>query len=889
MNKTKAQLREDLAKARRLIRKMEAKAIARPRRPRSEETLQGVIVRTMAEGVCLVRISDATIVFANPRFENMFGYGPGEMNGMPVHRVNAETDGRDAAQVARDIIAQLESSGEAVYEVLNVRKDGTAFWCRAHTVRLDHPELGSVWVAVHEDITEHKLAEARLRESEEKYRSIFNNSIDAILLTAPDGGILAANPMACRIFDRTEGEICRLGRNGIIDTSDPRLAQAVEERALTGSFHGELTGLRADGARFPVEVSTSVFQDRRGQSRTSMIIRDISKRRKAEEALRESEKRYRQLVELSPDAIAVHSEGKIVFVNPAAIALMGAKSAADLLGWTALEIVHPDFRDLARERIRESISSNRPATPTWEKFVRLDGTAVDVEVMAAPIVFQGKAALQVIARDITERRKAEAALDEVKARLREVLANAPITIFAMDDQGIFTLSEGKGLERVGLKPGENVGSSAFDLYGSIPFVEVSGNVITGKDVIRRVLAGKTVNAVDEVRGVYFDNFIGPIRDATGRVIGVVGVATDITERKRVEKAFLESEERFRELFETMTSGATVYEAVEDGRDFIIKDFNAAGERIEGIGRDRLIGRRITEAFPGVASFGLLDVLRRVWTTGIPETLPVSYYRDGRTSGWRDNRVFRLPSREVVAVYDDVTARIQAEEKLKDSHEQLQALSSKLESIREEEKAHIAREIHDDLGQRLTGLLMDLSMLSKKLPTDLKSLREKAESMAEEVDALIKAVRRISTELRPGILDDLGLVPAVEWLCGDFLRPHGIRYALDFEIQASEISRERITGVFRIVQEALTNVVRHAQASVVTIGLKENPDDWVLSIEDNGLGFEPAGISASASLGLLGMRERARYLRGKIDIRSAPGKGTSIVLTIPKKTGPEDEP
>jgi PAS domain S-box-containing protein len=133
---------------------------------------QSAIVSTMAEGVCLVRVSDDTIVYANPRFERMFGYGPGEMNGLPVARVNFAARDRSDEQVARDIIARLARTGEAEYEVCNVRKDGTPFWCLAHATTLDHPALGKVWVAVHEDITERKRAEAALEQKNAALREL---------------------------------------------------------------------------------------------------------------------------------------------------------------------------------------------------------------------------------------------------------------------------------------------------------------------------------------------------------------------------------------------------------------------------------------------------------------------------------------------------------------------------------------------------------------------------------------------------------------------------------------------------------------------------------------------------------------------------------------------
>ncbi len=166
-----------------------------------------------------------------------------------------------------------------------------------------------------------------------------------------------------------------------------------------------------------------------------------------------------------------------------------------------------------------------------------------------------------------ERKLAEAALRETESQLRAVLNNAPITIFTTDSHGIFTLSEGKGLEHVGLKPGENVGVSAFDLYGSFPFAEYSGKVTAGEDVIRRVLAGKEVTAVSKLHGVYFDNHIGPLRDTDGKVIGIVGVAIDITERRQAEEAMRRAEENYRNIFENSLNG--IFQSTPDGRFILV--------------------------------------------------------------------------------------------------------------------------------------------------------------------------------------------------------------------------------------------------------------------------------------------------------------------------------
>jgi len=163
----------------------------------------------------------------------------------------------------------------------------------------------------------------------------------------------------------------------------------------------------------------------------------------------------------------------------------------------------------------------------------------------------------------------------------------------------------------------------------------------------------------------------PLKDSNGDVIGVIEHVKDITKRKRAEEALRASEERFRAMFETVSSGIAVYEAVDDGKDFVFKDFNRAGEEMEDVSRKDVIGRRVTECFPGVMELGLLEVFQRVWSTGVPAHFPIGLYRDERITGWRENRVYKLPSGEIVSIYNDITKRKRAEESLRASKERLQ--------------------------------------------------------------------------------------------------------------------------------------------------------------------------------------------------------------------------
>lgn len=214
-----------------------------------------------------------------------------------------------------------------------------------------------------------------------------------------------------------------------------------------------------------------------------------------------------------------------------------------------------------------------------------------------------------------------------------------------------------------------------------------------------------------------------------------------------------------------------------------------------------------------------------------------------------------------------------------SQDKLRNLTHYLEKTREEERTRISREIHDELGQQLTALKFDLNILRKKYP-DITELKEKLEEMNQLVNETMSTVRKISSELRPGVLDDLGLIAAIEWQCSEFQQRTGKQCILHNSVEDLEFTKDVSTAVFRIIQEALTNVIRHSHANKINIYLKENSGKLAVSIKDNGRGITNEEIETSTSLGLLGIRERTELLGGKFKISGELGKGTEVSLLIP---------
>ena len=228
-------------------------------------------------------------------------------------------------------------------------------------------------------------------------------------------------------------------------------------------------------------------------------------------------------------------------------------------------------------------------------------------------------------------------------------------------------------------------------------------------------------------------------------------------------------------------------------------------------------------------------------------------------------------------------RLAAEADLQESYERLRALAANLELVREEERTQIARELHDQLGQALTAMKFDLAWLTDRLaPTD-DTLARKAKAVTTQMDTMIKTVRRIATELRPGMLDDLGLAASIEWQARDFEKRTGLACEVSVPAQLLPLTRAQSLALFRIFQEALTNVARHANAHQIEVQLTATLETATLQMHDDGRGIHASKIAGRNSLGLLGMRERAQRLGGTFDIQSVPGDGTLVTVSIPLKS------
>lgn len=316
-------------------------------------------------------------------------------------------------------------------------------------------------------------------------------------------------------------------------------------------------------------------------------------------------------------------------------------------------------------------------------------------------------------------------------------------------------------------------------------------------------------------------------------------------------------------------------------------FDCKGGKMEDLSPwiDGVQGKRLSDAFPPEIAEEFRGSILQVLNTCAMVTFEFHLPGESGDSCF-ETRLVPLSREQVVIFVRNITDLKKAEE-LRVSNEQLRNLSIHLEEVRENERALIAREIHDELGQQLTGLRFDLGWVGKRLPTAESELSGRIGAMAQLVDRTIKTVRRIALELRPRMLDDLGLVAAMEWQVSEFQQRTAIPCLFRVSNNELVVEQRRATAIFRILQEALTNIIRHAQATRVEVFLSESNGMLVLKIVDNGKGISKNEVRGKASFGIMGMHERAREWGGSVTFTGQPGHGTNILVAIPLGKKGED--
>lgn len=810
-------------------------------------------------------------VHFSPEWKRQLGYNADEI---PNRYEEWETrmHPEDLERALAAVQQYVKHPGGSFEEEFRLRhKDGSYRRIFTHARLVKFPDGEEKFVGCHVDLTDRKAAEQARQASEQRYRMLFTNCAALLCTHDLEGKVLSLNATAAAAFGYSEEAL--VGRNlkeALVPTARQFFEGYLDRIRRNGKDAGVMHVAGRGGVR--IWLYRNVLCEEPG--RDPYVIGsalDITQQHHAEA----ERARLAEILDATPDLVAMmDSAGRGVYINRGGRRMLGLDPEEP-----AAALLAPKYAPWAYERVVNEGLPTATRDGWWSGESALlgqDGAEIPVsEVILTHRRADGSVKfISSICRDISEQKRAE----QENRTLASLVENSSDFIGVAEMDGRVVYVNPAGLKLIG--NGDGLFRSVRDYFEDkearriaeeiLPVLRTSGRW-SGETTLQNLNTGARIPV--EVTG-----FV--IRDpASGEPARMGAIIRDISERKAAEQAIQESEERFRQMAEASPIGFTLGDLAE---------------------------RRvlyISPAMEAITGYPAADLTQRIdlWTEiKHPEHRPhvVRHFhehnwekvfesehriirRDGAVR-WIREKFSAVPDgegvRRVAGIVEDITERRQAEEALREHAERLQELTTYLERVREEERTRIAREIHDELGQSLTAIRMELDALGGKLETaPAPQLRARLEGTVGVVDSTIRAVRKIASELRPAVLD-LSLAAAIEWQAQQFQSHSGIACQLDLTARDVPLDGEQATGIFRIVQEALTNVARHSEATAVLITLAVDGGAFTLEVADNGQGFN--GPARKGSLGMLGMRERALLLGGELTIEGVPGRGTVVRAHFP---------
>lgn len=863
--------------------------------------------------------------YANRACEHWFGVSPSSLVGTSLRDLlGPEPFALIEGHVRAVLAGQEQSFEQTMAGPGGARREGLATYTPDF---VDGAVVG--FLAQVSDVTALKAAQLSLAHSREYLQELLSLTTEGVVVADREGRCVDLNDALCEMLGYAREEILGKTFEDLLCPEELARLPGARAQLRAGERHVEEWALqRKDGSSLAAEVRASFLPDgrrvgylrditehkralaseremadqleQRVQQRTVELNRVNRSLQLSHETLQASELRYHTLVDWSPEAIAVHCEGRLAYVNRAAVGLFGAKSEVQLVGRPILDLIQPEFRDFALARMKSAAESGTPGPAAELGLVGLDGTRIDAEIQGIPIIYEGKASLMASIRDITARKRTELELGRSRARLRGIIDTATDAIITVDGTQTIVGANPAAAAMFRCALDAMVGAA---LEQFIPErhrkqhwrdVHDFGDSASGARHMGRTRGVTGLRAGGEEFPI--DVSISHMNDE-GKLL-FTAILRDLTERRRIEGELQSGKATLEAALSSMSDAVMITDR--EGR---VQEVNKAYARFHHC-TDSDSGRWTLEEY-----LALIDV-RGPRGEPVPmEQWPVSRALRGESA---DSMQYQLRRRDTgqswigsftfspilatageivgsVITARDITTQMRAQAELESAHADLQRLIAAKDKVQEEERKRIARDLHDDLQQTLSAIRIDVGVIDQTLAAGPEAVAPILAKVDELASAAIQSARRIVNDLQPQVLEDLGLVPALETLAGQFTRRTGIQCeleALDATGDGSMESTPIATPLYRVAQEALNNVLKHAQATSVHLRLATAAGgNFVMRISDNGRGMSVADRRKAQSFGLLGMQERVRSLGGTLRIESQLGAGTAIEVVVPLRGPP----